>query len=56
MDVTQELDRKIEVAQTVMGQLDGNQPLSSVLSQVRLLASMVGDNETAGLERIDALP
>jgi len=43
MEITRELDRKIEVAQAVMEQLEGNQPLSSVLSQVRLLANMMGD-------------
>jgi len=43
MDVAQELDRKIEVARAVMEQVKTNQPLSGVLSQVRLLANMVGD-------------
>lgn len=43
MEITGELDRKIRVAQAIMEQLDGNQPLSSVLSQVRLLANITGD-------------
>lgn len=41
--ITDELDSRIKVAQAVMEQLEGNQPLSSVLSQVRLLANMMGD-------------
>jgi hypothetical protein len=43
MEMTHELDRKIEVAQAIMEQLEANQPLSGVLSQVRLLANMMGD-------------
>jgi len=41
--VTSELDRKIRLAQKIIEQLDNNQPLSSVLSQVRLLAKMISD-------------
>lgn len=49
MDITQELDRKIRLTEAVMEQLRANQPLSSVLSQVRLLANMMGDTVKVAL-------
>ncbi len=41
--ITNELDKRIGVAQAIIRQLEANQPLSSVLSQARLLANMMGD-------------
>lgn len=43
MMITSELDRKTTIAEGIMKRLDSNEPLSSVLSQVRLLANMTGD-------------
>ncbi len=53
MIITGELDRKITVAQEIVKRLDSNQPLSSALSQVRLLANMTGD--TLKIALIDIL-
>jgi len=49
VSITDELDRKIKVSQAVMEQLERNQPLSSVLSQVRLLATMTDDKVRVAL-------
>ncbi len=51
--IASELDRKITVAQEIVKRLDSNQPLSSALSQVRLLANMTGD--TLKIALIDIL-
>lgn len=43
MTITQELERLIELAQSVIERLDKSEALSNVLSQVRLLMSIKGD-------------
>ncbi len=47
--ISGELDREIGIAKAVMDRLDRGDSLSSVLSQVRLLANMAGDAKMAAL-------
>lgn len=49
MGIKDELDRKITLAQGIMTRLDNGEPLSSVLSQVRLLMGMTGNSTTVAL-------
>jgi len=42
MNIQAELDRRIELAQGIMARLDSSEPLSSILSQVRVFMAMTG--------------
>lgn len=46
---TGELDRKIEVAQSILARLNIGEPLSNVLSQVHLLSNMAADSVKVAL-------